>query len=319
MADNEKERIYGVRHQLDAYFERQASGLLAGSQAAYTLATQKTRKTVVGDVGEEGVRSFLRTHLPDRYGVGTGYIASFEDISKQMDVVIYDALDCFKIPITEAETLFSVEGTYAVMEVKSSPTNQRNAIDRITNEVIPNVASIKHLHHMPFYIVGQHIGLATYTRGSDAYVLNRRQYVWIPKPIYVLLLGTGTSFDEIAQDLLNKAKSGSEVPDLVCTLDERNYGLCGIDTVEGGQNITKRFWREPCETLGQTLALLLYWMNHKLVFEHFTERPLSVNSDGEAVWPSVLAPVIPRMHVDVSESGTQRSFGWKKETRTFYD
>jgi len=56
-----------------------------------------------------------------------------------------------------------------------------------------------------------------------------------------------------------------------------------------------------------------------MILEHMTEQPIFQNQEFKVLWPSVMAPVIPRMHVDVSESGSQMSWGWKNETRQFED
>jgi len=68
---------------------------------------------------------------------------------------------------------------------------------------------------------------------------------------------------------------------------------------------------------GQTLALFLYWLIHKMTFNRVIERPIIAKQDMNAMWPSVLAPVVPRIHVDVSESGYERSWPWLNDTRIF--
>jgi hypothetical protein len=138
-----------------------------------------------------------------------------------------------------------------------------------------------------------------------------------------LLLGTGNRFKTVVKHLRSEASKyehDAGMPDLLCILDKRNFGLYGFDLEWPGEDrTTKRYWRETCHTPGETLALFIYWLSHKMVFEHMTEQPIFRNKELKALWPSVMAPVIPRMHIDVSESGTQMSLGWKNETRQFED
>ena len=68
---------------------------------------------------------------------------------------------------------------------------------------------------------------------------------------------------------------------------------------------------------GETLAKFLYWLMHKVILDHFTEQPIVNNRGVQGIWPSAFAPAIPRIKVDVSESGTQRSFPWNNDTRIF--
>lgn len=93
--DEEKQRIFGLRSQVEQYFDTQAQRLLEQARAASFLTTHST---VVGDAGEQGLRSFLRNHLPHRYGVGTGHIVSFRGSSAQVDTIILTHLIVSKYP-----------------------------------------------------------------------------------------------------------------------------------------------------------------------------------------------------------------------------
>jgi len=54
---------------------------------------------------EKLVKDFLRRHLPKRFDVGSGFIIDRQDtVSRQTDVVIYDAMNCpvYRPPRTRA-------------------------------------------------------------------------------------------------------------------------------------------------------------------------------------------------------------------------
>ncbi len=101
------EETENLRNRINKYFDLEAQKLLADVSASATLTTHSTTQ---GNAGEEAFRSFLRRHLPTRYGVGTGHVVSFWENSAQADIVVYDHLDCFTIPITETSSLVSVQG-----------------------------------------------------------------------------------------------------------------------------------------------------------------------------------------------------------------
>jgi len=76
-----------------------------------------------GGIRERRVVDFLRFILPQRYGIGTGHIIDRDRmISKQSDIVIYDALDGIVFPIDNYYSLFPCESVFASIEVKSTLT-----------------------------------------------------------------------------------------------------------------------------------------------------------------------------------------------------
>lgn len=105
---------------------------LAGVFEAYsdrlTQAFQETQKAFTrsldrGTGREEALRGFLQSNLPKRYGVGTGFVVNSGGIqSRQIDIVIYDALTCPVFAIDKTHNAFPVEGVYAAIEVKSTLT-----------------------------------------------------------------------------------------------------------------------------------------------------------------------------------------------------
>lgn len=320
---DDKKIVYGLRDQLEKYFERQAEKLLVESRAAASLTTHDT---LFGLAGEASVRTLLSELLPGRYGIGTGHIVSYNENSAQVDVVIYDSQECFKIPITETEALYSVEGVYAAIEIKTSPSRNSSCIN-ILKDAISNIRSIKSIVNPVFTHMA---GGPAFTRIYDGKILSARKTIQVNTPVCsIFILGSRDSFQNVVKHFRGINDSSREgkrrsVPDLLCVIDENNFGLCGYEykTVisDGKQPKTIRlFWEEPCETPGEVLAKYLYWMMHKVLLDHFAEQPVVDNKSVKGIWPSVLAPVIPRIKVDVSESGTQRSFPWNNDTRNFDD
>lgn len=73
-----------------------------------------------GSEAEKLVRTFLKQHLPKRFDVGSGFIIDFYDnVSKQTDVIVYDALNCPVYRASEDASIFPSDNVALVVEVKS--------------------------------------------------------------------------------------------------------------------------------------------------------------------------------------------------------
>jgi hypothetical protein len=73
-----------------------------------------------GAEAEEIVRKFLNDHLPKRFSAGSGFIIDPSDrISRQTDVVIYDAIHCPVYRASDDAAIFPSTNVAAVVEVKS--------------------------------------------------------------------------------------------------------------------------------------------------------------------------------------------------------
>jgi predicted dinucleotide-binding enzyme len=58
--------------------------------------------------------------LPKRFDVGSGFIIDgFDTVSKQTDVIVYDALNCPVYRASEDAAIFPSDNVAAVVEVKS--------------------------------------------------------------------------------------------------------------------------------------------------------------------------------------------------------
>lgn len=84
------------------------------------LTKQIEHKELRGRVREIVIKHFLKEYFPPALGVESGEIISSKgDVSKQMDVVVFDRFRC-PVLIREDEVhVFPIEGVYAVIEVKS--------------------------------------------------------------------------------------------------------------------------------------------------------------------------------------------------------
>lgn len=73
-----------------------------------------------GGEAEELIRNFLRGHLPKRFDIGSGFIIDgYDKISKQTDVIVYDALNCPVYRASERAAIIPADNVAAVIEVKS--------------------------------------------------------------------------------------------------------------------------------------------------------------------------------------------------------
>lgn len=74
---------------------------------------------------EQALRELLSWFLPKRFGVAKGKVANHEgDMSRQLDVIIYDAIQCPTLFLDENENqILPVEGVYGVVEVKTTLTS----------------------------------------------------------------------------------------------------------------------------------------------------------------------------------------------------
>lgn len=104
--------------QIRNQFQAQAAALLAQFER---LANIRHRQ--LSGVEREGpVREFLRSHLPGRFLVGTGSIASVhENPGGQHDIVIADAQHSLLLLAATSASLFAIESVHAVVEVRSGP------------------------------------------------------------------------------------------------------------------------------------------------------------------------------------------------------
>src|SRR5215470_13479976 len=73
-----------------------------------------------GGEAERLVRTFLNGHMPKRFAASAGFVIDAADnISRQSDVIVYDALNCPVYRASEEAGIFPNDNVAAVVEVKS--------------------------------------------------------------------------------------------------------------------------------------------------------------------------------------------------------
>lgn len=97
-----------------------------------------------GELGtgrEEVIRDFLRRHLPKRFSVSTGFVFDAHGkVSRQIDVIIYDAYSCPAFEAVGGKMFFPCESVVAVGEAKSQLTSTKKV-----EEAFDNLRSVKEL------------------------------------------------------------------------------------------------------------------------------------------------------------------------------
>jgi len=75
----------------------------------------------MGDCREDALIQFLKNgKLPSKYGIGSGEIISpLREVSRQSDLIIYDAGKCPLWIYSQKVQVFPIEGVYGIIEVKS--------------------------------------------------------------------------------------------------------------------------------------------------------------------------------------------------------
>ena len=98
---------------------------LSASQNKLNAAINLIRDLVphsgeIGTLIEQQFRSQLSEILPEKIGVSHGFVVdSNGEISKQMDIILYDRLNTPRILANDGTQMFPVEATYACGEVKT--------------------------------------------------------------------------------------------------------------------------------------------------------------------------------------------------------
>lgn len=101
---------------------------------------------------EEKIREALAQVLPEKISVSHGLVIdSNDEISRQMDIVLYDKMNTPKIYIGDHVQIFPVEATYACGEVKTKLDS------RELNDVFRKCLSYKNLHRKAYFLPKGHI------------------------------------------------------------------------------------------------------------------------------------------------------------------
>jgi hypothetical protein len=96
----------------------------------FAVIVRLQNSLMVGLQNESVIRSFLREHLPDWFGVETGFVlpyADFEekiDYSRQVDIIIYDRMRYAPVHSVDGFVLVREEAVAATIEVKTTMRQQ---------------------------------------------------------------------------------------------------------------------------------------------------------------------------------------------------
>jgi hypothetical protein len=97
-----------------------------------------------GELGtgrEEIIRRFLRSYIPARFDVSTGFVFDSKgNVSKQLDIIIANALLCPRFETAGGNRFYPCESVVAVGQVKSSLTS-----DTALQSALENLESVKEL------------------------------------------------------------------------------------------------------------------------------------------------------------------------------
>jgi hypothetical protein len=121
--------------------------LLKLLESAAENMTKNLRRRLVTHSGELGtareqiIREFLKAHLPKKFDVSTGFAFDCAgNISRQLDIVIFDADACPRFEIPGGKFLFPCEAIVAVGQIKSAMTSIKQF-----RSAVKNLISVKSL------------------------------------------------------------------------------------------------------------------------------------------------------------------------------
>jgi len=119
-------------------------------EADFDFSATIDHKCSKGTFRELILKNFLRPFLPGCYGVSGGQaFDTIGNISKQLDVVIYDSLFSYVAPYMDDFIYFPCESVYGNIEIKSNLNKQS------FEEAVANISSLKKLSRKPidgFYV-----------------------------------------------------------------------------------------------------------------------------------------------------------------------
>jgi uncharacterized protein DUF6602 len=139
----------------NAIFEQAAKKLRADFEELLLIPHRGAK----GSEAEDLMKVFLSKHLPKRFAVGSGFIIDKRNnVSKQTDVVIYDAFNCPVYRASDDAAIFPSDNVAAVVEVKSrldkdqliSACENIRATKRLAKTPIPD--------DLPFLVQTQTLG-----------------------------------------------------------------------------------------------------------------------------------------------------------------
>lgn len=154
-----------------------------------------------GRLAEFVISEWLKIVLPQKYSIGSGFVAAVRDgknleLSSQQDIIIYDNHHCTPILATAVGGIFPIEFVYATIEVKT--TLEKGVRTKSKNKNIPTglyktFRSIKHIRclaenksylrliegkrHATFEIVPSKLPPRSYIMAFDTKIVDLRKAV----------------------------------------------------------------------------------------------------------------------------------------------
>lgn len=239
----------------------------------------------LGTAREQIIREFLASHIPKRFEVSTGFVFDCTgSMSKQLDVIIFDADVCPRFEVPGGKFLFPCEAVAAVGQIKSSMNSRA-----VLQDAMENVASVKSLDRSAN-------GMAFDSRFNER--LSPRDNHLHQIFTFIIVINQSLTPESIAQTILEDSfnRPVELLPNLILGLDRFlltyscNGGVCPTPTNARGVAIQSS--EEPHDVfmrfyllLGQALnvvrtASLPFWeylSSHKdlpaLVYHSCAESP----------------------------------------------
>ena len=196
-----------------------------------------------GEYRERIVQEFLRPYLPECYGLGRGEVFSANgESSRQIDIVIYDAIFSSVLMKDEKSQLFPCESVFGSIEVKTELTGET------LEQGVENIVSLKRLDReasdmldiLPFRRIN--VG-DTLTYGTA----KRNHYLG------VIFAYRGLRFHRVVEYLEEQSNDPEKrmmLPDFVFNL-ERGYVVLRCETIEGRK--IARFFGQDYDGYGQII------------------------------------------------------------------
>lgn len=145
---NESKQIDSLP-SFEQLFEGNRKILQTESEYFSTLTQHPGEK---GLLNESHLRKLIARYLPKKFGIGTGFVVSSKTFPerrfKQLDLIIYDALNNAPLYQSEAFGIFPIEMVYGYIEVKTTLRNADLEKAFATNK------EIRALQHDKHYLFG---------------------------------------------------------------------------------------------------------------------------------------------------------------------
>lgn len=126
------------------YYIEMLKKSIAKVEADFDFSAGIDHNASKGAFREQIIKKLLRPFLPGEYGISGGQAFDQDgNISKQLDIVIYDALHSYIAPYSDDFIYFPCESVYGNIEIKSN-LNKQSLLDALSN-----IESLKNLKREP--------------------------------------------------------------------------------------------------------------------------------------------------------------------------